>query len=166
MRVRAWKCQDLNGVWTRDLAIPVGRSNQLSYEATDVGSWSFVSSNEPVTNGCEVIYEMFHILNCGFWNQNTSYITSQSNSVDLIIFYHSFLNSWRTTQGPSLEYWITFKGNRDCGWCGSISSCLVLHITLYGYIRSFCSTVISFQVQGVISLRNRNLFSRHVVLSN
>ena len=34
----------LNGVWTRDLAIPVRRSNQLSYEATDVGSWSFVSS--------------------------------------------------------------------------------------------------------------------------
>ena len=42
------------------------RSNQLSYEITDVGSWSFVSSNEPVKNGCEVIYEIFHILNCGF----------------------------------------------------------------------------------------------------
>ena len=25
---------------------------------------SFVSSNEPVKNGCEVMYEMFHILNC------------------------------------------------------------------------------------------------------
>ena len=46
--------------------IPVRRSNQLSYEATDIGSWSFVSSKEPVKNGCEVIYEMFHILNCGF----------------------------------------------------------------------------------------------------
>ena len=46
--------------------IPVRRSNQLSYEATDVGNWSFVSSNEPVKNRCEVIYEMFHILNCGF----------------------------------------------------------------------------------------------------
>ena len=57
-----------NGVRTgyRDLAIQVRRSNQLSYEATDVRSWSFVSSNEPVKNGCEVIYEMFHILNCGF----------------------------------------------------------------------------------------------------
>ena len=66
--VEAWKVQEFNGVWTRDLAIPVRRSNQLSYEATDVGSWSFVSSNynEPVKNGCEVIYEMFHILNCGF----------------------------------------------------------------------------------------------------
>ena len=38
------------GVWTRDLAIPVRRSNQLSYEVTDVGSWSFVGSNFPVRN--------------------------------------------------------------------------------------------------------------------
>ena len=65
LRIEAWKSQDVNGVWTRDLAIPVRRSNQLSYEATDVGSWSFVSSNEPVKSGCEVIYVMFHILNCG-----------------------------------------------------------------------------------------------------
>ena len=36
------------------------------HEATDVRCWSFVSSNEPVKNGGEVIYEMFHILNCGF----------------------------------------------------------------------------------------------------
>ena len=66
MRIEAWKSQDFNGVWTRDHAIPVRRSNQLSYEATDVGSWSFVISNKPVKNGCEVIYEMFHVLNCGF----------------------------------------------------------------------------------------------------
>ena len=67
LRIEAWKSQDFNGVWTRDLAIPVRRSNQLSYEAIDVGSWSFVSSNEPVKNGCEVIYEIFHILNCGLF---------------------------------------------------------------------------------------------------
>ena len=30
--------QDFNG-FNRDLAIPVRCSNQLSYEATDVGSW-------------------------------------------------------------------------------------------------------------------------------
>ena len=40
LRREAWKIQDFNGVWTRDFAIPVRRSNQLSYEATDVGSWS------------------------------------------------------------------------------------------------------------------------------
>ena len=31
----AWKIQDFNGVWTRNLAITVRRSNQLSYEGTD-----------------------------------------------------------------------------------------------------------------------------------
>ena len=35
LRREAWKIQDFNGVWTRDLAIPVQRSNQLSYEATN-----------------------------------------------------------------------------------------------------------------------------------
>ena len=39
LRKEAWKkIQDFNGAWTRDLAIPVRRSNKLSYEATDVGS--------------------------------------------------------------------------------------------------------------------------------
>ena len=70
LRIEAWKSQDFfKRVWSRDLMIPVRHSNQLSYEATDVGSWSAVSSNEPVKNGCEVIFEMFHILYCGFRNQ-------------------------------------------------------------------------------------------------
>ena len=63
--LEAWKSQDFNRVWTCDLAIVVRRSNQLSYEGTDVGSWSFVGPKEPVRNECEVIYEIFHILNCG-----------------------------------------------------------------------------------------------------
>ena len=37
--IEAWKSQDFNGVWTRDLEIPVRDPNQLSYEATDIGSW-------------------------------------------------------------------------------------------------------------------------------
>ena len=36
--IEAWKIQDFNGLWTHDLAMPVRRSNQLSYEATDVGA--------------------------------------------------------------------------------------------------------------------------------
>ena len=36
--VEAWKIQNFNRGWTHDLAILVQRSNQLSYEATDVGS--------------------------------------------------------------------------------------------------------------------------------
>ena len=63
--MEAWKIQESNRAWTRDLAISVRRSNQLSYEATDVESWSFVGCNEPVRNECEVIFEVFHILNCG-----------------------------------------------------------------------------------------------------
>ena len=31
LRTETWKSQDLNGVWTCDLAIPVRRSNQLSW---------------------------------------------------------------------------------------------------------------------------------------
>ena len=38
----------------------------VSHLSTEKKIWSFVSSNEPVKNGCEVIYEMFHILKCGF----------------------------------------------------------------------------------------------------
>ena len=63
--VEAWKIRDFNGAWTLDLAIPERRLSQLSYEVTDIGSSSFVGSKEPVRNECEVIYEIFHILNCG-----------------------------------------------------------------------------------------------------
>ena len=51
--VEAWKIQDFNGIWTRDLTIPVRCSNQLNYEVTDIGNWSFVGSKEPVRNECE-----------------------------------------------------------------------------------------------------------------
>ena len=36
--IEAWKSKEFNGVWTLDITIPVRRSNQLSYEAIDVGS--------------------------------------------------------------------------------------------------------------------------------
>ena len=39
-------------------------SYQPSYEATDVGSWSFVGRKEPARNEFEVICEIFQILNC------------------------------------------------------------------------------------------------------
>ena len=63
--LEAWKSQDFNRVWTRDLAMLVRHSNQLSYEATDVGSCWFVGPKEPVGTECEAIYEIFHSLNCG-----------------------------------------------------------------------------------------------------
>ena len=61
--IEDWKFQDFNGDWTREVMILVWRPNQLSYEATDFGSWSFVGSNEPVRNEWELIYEIFYILN-------------------------------------------------------------------------------------------------------
>ena len=41
----ARESKDFKRVWTHDLSILGRRANQLSYEATDVGSWSFVGSN-------------------------------------------------------------------------------------------------------------------------
>ena len=50
LRKKAWKkkIQEVNGVWTRDLAITGAMLYQLSYEATDVGSRSIVGSYVPV----------------------------------------------------------------------------------------------------------------------
>ena len=49
------KVRTLTGFELMSWLIPVGRSNQLSYEATDVGSCLFVSPKEPVRNECKVI---------------------------------------------------------------------------------------------------------------
>ena len=57
--------QDFNGIWTGDVAIPVRCSNQLSYEATDVGSWSLLSSQLPVISNYEwKIYMKYIIYYC------------------------------------------------------------------------------------------------------
>ena len=106
LRIEAWKSQDFNGVWTRDLALPVRRSNQLSYEATDVGSRSFVSSNEPVKNGCEVIYEMFHTLNCGY-EINTQLLKIASTTAMIIAHLISYpqFNIWNISYITSHVNW-------------------------------------------------------------
>ena len=44
LRKKPAEKESLNEIWTRDLAIPVRCSNQLSYEATDFGSWSIMCS--------------------------------------------------------------------------------------------------------------------------
>ena len=46
LRKKPEKIEDFNGIWTRDLAILVRCSNQLSYEATNVGSWSIMCSRD------------------------------------------------------------------------------------------------------------------------
>ena len=61
-----WKIQDFNGIWAPYLATRVRRSsNQLSYEATDVGSLSFMCSAVQELNVTNV-YEVNDIYkNCG-----------------------------------------------------------------------------------------------------
>jgi len=49
---KAWKKSGLNGVLTCDPAILVRCSNQLSYEAAEIGSLSFAGPKEPVRNEC------------------------------------------------------------------------------------------------------------------
>ena len=51
--IEAWKNQDVNGVWTRNLPIPQHRSNQLTMKPLTLET----GSNEPVRNECEVMYE-------------------------------------------------------------------------------------------------------------
>ena len=87
LRREAWEIQDFNGVWTFDLAIPVQCSNQLSYEATDVGSWSFVGSNVPVRNESMMkwyIKWIIHVYELQIWNQ-----------VDPRSYEHNFLQLHR-----------------------------------------------------------------------
>ena len=70
LRREAWKFQDFNGIWTRDLSIPVRRSKQLSYEATDVRGWSFVGSNVPERNESTMKWYMNWIIyELRIWNQ-------------------------------------------------------------------------------------------------
>ena len=56
--LRSLKISGLQRGLNRDLAIPVRRSNQLSYEATDVGGWSFVGSY--MIHSSQFIYDPFH----------------------------------------------------------------------------------------------------------
>ena len=72
--IGAWKSQDFNGVWTRDLAIQVRRSKQLSYEATDV--------EELVICG----FLDYLISHPQFYIWNISYITSQINEINRIYY--------------------------------------------------------------------------------
>ena len=67
--VEAWKSQDFNRVRTLDLAIVVRRSNQLSYEATDIGAvWVLKSPSGMNVN----LYVKISYLELPMWNQVSS----------------------------------------------------------------------------------------------
>ena len=60
------KFRSFNGIWTCSLAIPVRYSNQLSYEATDVGSWSIMCLYVPVKEmNVKDVHEINHIRTAG-----------------------------------------------------------------------------------------------------
>ena len=62
------KIHDFNGVWTRDLAMLY---NQLSYEATDVGSW-FTPRPVEVLNFVQTSYD--NCINCVHnWEDHSSF---------------------------------------------------------------------------------------------
>ena len=50
------KIKEFNDIWTRDLAIPVRRSNQLSYKATDVAGGQAIFEWE------RMFFQLFAIL--------------------------------------------------------------------------------------------------------
>ena len=91
------KSQDFNPVWTCDPATTVRCSNQISYEATDVGSWSFVGRREPVRNECEVIIWNISYVELRMWNQE-SYEPRRDNS-NLCSCIYRRLKKVRTSTG-------------------------------------------------------------------
>ena len=117
--------------WTRDLAIPVWHSNQLSYEATEVGSWSFVGSNVPVRDESTMKWYMKWIIygTAGFkprWSPEffrllyaiakIAFITARIiASLDFIyaapymihLIYHFIVDSFLTeTLEPTNDQWL------------------------------------------------------------
>ena len=96
LRKEAWKFQDFDAVWTRALAIPVWRSNQLSYEATDIGSWSFVGSHVPVRNESTMKWYMKWIIymKC---DEKFRTLISYPQFIYMIHFiYHFIVDSFHT----------------------------------------------------------------------
>ena len=86
--------QDFNGTWTRDFAIPVRCSNQLSYEATDVGTWSIMCSYVPVKEMNVIdVYEINHIRTAEMKSneQWSSQLWTQFMQLYFISIYHNMV---------------------------------------------------------------------------
>jgi len=83
----------------------------LSYEATDVGSWSSVGSNEPLKNECELIYEIFQRRKQGNWKKNDcwpgGHIRQEPNVVTI----------FGTKRGYWSSSWWMCNGRNSKNWC-------------------------------------------------
>ena len=89
--IEAPNSQDVNRVWNCDPATMVRCSNQLSYEATHIGSWSFVGPKEPVRSECEIIIWNISNIELRMWNQ-VSYepLTYESNLCNI-----AYIEAWK-----------------------------------------------------------------------
>ena len=126
--IEAWKIQDFNGVWTRDLAIPMRLSNQLSYEATD---W--------------LAKYVFFKERCRIWN-NLSHEFLQMSNLKATFTICSFRNSWRQMNILIHRIWICV-GKRTNYICIILSAsrgiCLIFTLVLFSFF-FFCFCFFSF----------------------
>ena len=77
------KNQDFNGIWTHDLTIPVWRSNQLSYEATDNVLIVALFPN-PENNGLHSVCSLHFLLSTNL------YIKDQQDMSILIFLFKKY----------------------------------------------------------------------------
>ena len=120
--IEAWKSQDFNRVWTREHAISVQHSNQLRYEATDVGSWLFVGPKEPVRNDCEVIISNISYIELRMWNQVSYDLRRYERNLCNCIY--KSLQKVRTSTG--------FEPVTSRYWCDNLPNWAMKPLTLGG----------------------------------
>ena len=110
------KIQDFNEIWTRNLAIPVRCSNQLSYEATEIGSWSIVFIYVPVKEMNVIdVHEINHIRTAEMKSKNEG--SSQ--------LWTEFINCLRSLQ----QDWFVFGCFCEffiLRYVNGVTSCLVM----------------------------------------
>ena len=83
----------------------------VSYIELRISHPFFTGSLEPVKNGCEVIYEMFHILNCGFHIPSRAFFIS-------VHFFPVLGKSatWNDTQPPNFLPWLLHRTSKFSSW--------------------------------------------------
>ena len=77
LREKSELIHDFNEIWTCDLAIPMRCSNQLSHEATGVGSWSIMCLYVPVKEmNLKYVYEINHRRNENKWRMTLAVVNA------------------------------------------------------------------------------------------
>ena len=103
LRKEAWKkkIQDFNGVWTRDLAIPVRCSTNWAMKPLTLGAGQLWVHMFPWKKWVLMIYEMNHIWTAEMkWNEgmivavkrNLSNCVKKPERRNVVMFFNFFLN--------------------------------------------------------------------------